>query len=237
MITDSPHRADGPDLLEAPRRTRGFRGRRWAGLVAAATAAMLGGTLLAAPAAGAAGTTFAATTSATQTGMQVDFATTIAASPTAAATLAGTCLRNSKSQNLDILTPATLTTTGTTLTASRSLPLGTYTYWACAKVGGKWNDIGAKKTITVVAQSIAEIDPDADPKAPSGQAMPVGDLPGWKQVFTDDFTADAAQGSFSTVYGSKWTSYHNFSDTGATAGTTATTSRPRAACWTSICAP
>ena len=25
--------------------------------------------------------------------------------------------------------------------------------------------------------------------APSGKPMPVGDLPGWKQVFSDDFTA------------------------------------------------
>src|SRR5207302_10427800 len=25
---------------------------------------------------------------------------------------------------------------------------------------------------------------------PSGQAMPIGDLPGWRQVFADDFSAD-----------------------------------------------
>lgn len=213
MNTDSPPRTDGPGHPDALRRARRFRVRRWTGLVATATAALIGGSLLAAPAASAAGTTFSATTSAVQTGMNIDFATTIAASPTASATLAGTCLRNSKSQNLDILAPATLTTTGTTLTATRSLPLGTYTYWACAKVGGKWNDIGTKKTITVVAQSVTDIDPAADPNAPSGEAMPVGDLPGWKQVFTDDFTTPAAQGSFNSVYGSKWTTYHGFSDT------------------------
>ena len=37
--------------------------------------------------------------------------------------------------------------------------------------------------------------------------MPVGDLPGWTQVFADDFTQDAALGSFGDVYGSKWKSY------------------------------
>jgi hypothetical protein len=32
--------------------------------------------------------------------------------------------------------------------------------------------------------------PDGDAGSPSGVAMPVGDLPGWRQVFTDDFTVD-----------------------------------------------
>lgn len=212
MITESPVSTVGTTAAAA-RRNRKGRGRRWTGLVAAATAAMLGGTLLAAPAASAAGTTFTATTSATQNGMSVDFSTTIAATPTATAQFAGTCLRTPKGQNADILEAATLTTTGTTLTANRSLPVGTYTYWACAKVGGKWNDIGAKKTVTVVSKPVTEIPPDADPHAPSGEDMPVGDLPGWKQVFTDDFTADAPQGSFNSVYGSKWSTYSGFKDT------------------------
>ena len=44
--------------------------------------------------------------------------------------------------------------------------------------------------------------------APSGQAMPVGDLPGWHQVFTDDFTPNVPVGSFpGSAYGSKWTGY------------------------------
>ena len=214
MITESPFSPiDTPTATGQQRRGRWARGRRWTGLVAAATAAMIGGTLLAAPAASAAGTTFTATTSATQSGMSVNLSSTIAATPAATATLAGTCVRNAKNQSLDQLTPASLSTTGTTLTATVSWPLGTYTYWACAKVGGKWNDIGAKKTITVVAQSVTDIPPDADPEAPSGHDMPVGDLPGWKQVFTDDFTANAAQGQFNSVYGSKWSTYSGFRDT------------------------
>jgi hypothetical protein len=32
--------------------------------------------------------------------------------------------------------------------------------------------------------------------SPSGQAMPVGDLPGWKQIFAEDFTVNAPTGSW-----------------------------------------
>ncbi len=43
--------------------------------------------------------------------------------------------------------------------------------------------------------------------SPSGQAMPVGDLTGWHQVFTDDFTVDVPVGSFPAAVSSKWTAY------------------------------
>jgi len=47
--------------------------------------------------------------------------------------------------------------------------------------------------------------PPVDPT--SREPMPVGDLPGWKQIFADDFTKDAPLGSFADVYGTKWKSY------------------------------
>ena len=37
--------------------------------------------------------------------------------------------------------------------------------------------------------------------------MPVGDLPGWHQIFADDFTTDVAVPNFFNIYGSKWRSY------------------------------
>ena len=37
--------------------------------------------------------------------------------------------------------------------------------------------------------------------------MPVGDLPGWKQIFTEDFTTDAPLGSFLTNYSANWSAY------------------------------
>ena len=43
--------------------------------------------------------------------------------------------------------------------------------------------------------------------APSGENMPVGDLPGWKQIFTDDFTTNVPLGSFPAAVSSKWGAY------------------------------
>jgi Ricin-type beta-trefoil lectin domain/Glycosyl hydrolases family 16 len=42
---------------------------------------------------------------------------------------------------------------------------------------------------------------------PSGQAMPVGNLPGWTQVFADDFTENVPVGSFPAAVSGKWTAY------------------------------
>jgi hypothetical protein len=42
----------------------------------------------------------------------------------------------------------------------------------------------------------------------SGVAMPVGDLPGWRQVFTEDFLMPVGEGSFpGSAYGGKWKVY------------------------------
>ncbi len=51
-----------------------------------------------------------------------------------------------------------------------------------------------------------------DALSPSGQAMPVGDLPGWKQVFTEDFTSgNVPVGGFpGPAYTAKWS--ENYSD-------------------------
>jgi hypothetical protein len=54
--------------------------------------------------------------------------------------------------------------------------------------------------------------PTATPADPA--ALPVGDLPGWRQVFADDFSADAPLGSFLSTYGSAWSAYPStWSDT------------------------
>ena len=42
---------------------------------------------------------------------------------------------------------------------------------------------------------------------PSGEAMPVGDIEGWRQVFTDDFTTDVALGNFPAAVSEKWGAY------------------------------
>jgi hypothetical protein len=48
---------------------------------------------------------------------------------------------------------------------------------------------------------------------PSRQTMPQGDLPGWRQVFTDNFAAPVPLGNFPTAVSSKWTAYDNGPDT------------------------
>jgi Glycosyl hydrolases family 16 len=42
---------------------------------------------------------------------------------------------------------------------------------------------------------------------PSGEAMPVGDIPRWHQIFTDDFTTTVPIGSFPGAVASKWFAY------------------------------
>ncbi len=50
--------------------------------------------------------------------------------------------------------------------------------------------------------------PIPTPSIPSDEAMPVGDLPGWHQVFTEDFATAVPLGSFpGSVYGAKWSVY------------------------------
>lgn len=51
--------------------------------------------------------------------------------------------------------------------------------------------------------------PPSVPPAPTADphAMPTGNLPGWTQVFADDFTRDASLGSFLSTYASTWSAY------------------------------
>jgi hypothetical protein len=43
--------------------------------------------------------------------------------------------------------------------------------------------------------------------SPSGEPMPVGDLPGWHQIFTDDFLTEVPIGSFPAAVSSQWKAY------------------------------
>ncbi|HET9518624.1 MAG TPA: glycoside hydrolase family 16 protein, partial [Actinoplanes sp.] len=42
---------------------------------------------------------------------------------------------------------------------------------------------------------------------PSGRTMPVGDLPGWRQIFADNFATDVPLGSFPARVAHKWDAY------------------------------
>ena len=50
--------------------------------------------------------------------------------------------------------------------------------------------------------------PTPTPASPSGEAMPVGNIPGWQQVFAEDFNQNATVGNFpGPAYGSKFYYY------------------------------
>lgn len=54
----------------------------------------------------------------------------------------------------------------------------------------------------VDAPSVAAVSVD-----PSGVTVPRGDLPGWRQVFVEDFATDVPVGSFDAVMGDRWRAY------------------------------
>ncbi|SDI96021.1 Glycosyl hydrolases family 16 [Frankineae bacterium MT45] len=58
-----------------------------------------------------------------------------------------------------------------------------------------------------------QVKSDHDTVPATSDAMPVGNLPGWTQVFAEDFTKPAPLGTFSRTYASKWTGYNGANDT------------------------
>jgi len=80
--------------------------------------------------------------------------------------------------------------------------------WAGARLGSASASSGiSSPTPTRTAALVPTATPIASGSSPSGVPMPVGDLPGWHQIFADDFTQDAAVGQFAQIYGSRWSPY------------------------------
>jgi hypothetical protein len=149
---------------------------------------------------------YAATFSATSSGATLTATTSMTSSVPTLVTTGGICATGAdgvkyafpKKENF------TLTTTPTKFTTSRIVPVGqVYTYWTCLLVNGQWTQAPGSKGIFVAG----------DPPATVDNSMPVGNLPGWKQTFADDFTTNAAPGAFHTTYASKWNTYNGFRDT------------------------
>ncbi|MEO5834271.1 MAG: glycoside hydrolase family 16 protein [Nakamurella sp.] len=153
-----------------------------------------------------AATLSAGSLSSTVSGSSVTVTTTISGVTGVTASYAGVCIRDSSGGNHDLHDTAVwVGTAGTTITKTAQFDSGTYTYWSCAKVAGGWLDLGSSKAFTVGATAAVA--------AASGQSMPVGDLPRFKQVFADDFKTDLPRGSFPGSYKTKWASYNGFADT------------------------
>jgi hypothetical protein len=72
----------------------------------------------------------------------------------------------------------------------------------------KISDAAASNGAAILFSAPAPVTtPPATSTSPSGEAMPVGNTPGWNQVFTDDFTTNVPLGGFKTAYGAKWSDY------------------------------
>lgn len=67
--------------------------------------------------------------------------------------------------------------------------------------------------VAVVVLCGVTFSPPAPSSSPSGESMPVGNLDGWRQTFSDDFTTNVAEGAFPGPYSSDWSSYNGFADT------------------------
>lgn len=146
----------------------------------------------------AASTFTAPSLTATVAGTSVTATTTITARPSVQASLAGICARDSRGTDIDfpLSTNTWISRYGKKFTKTQTLAPGTYTYWACVRVGTTWYDVGTRKSFTVTAPTTTS------PTSPTTgtETMPVGDLPGWRQVWTEDFTRTAALGQVRSVY-------------------------------------
>lgn len=61
---------------------------------------------------------------------------------------------------------------------------------------------------SLITPTPAAITGNGNEASPSGQAMPVGDLPGWHQIFAENFNTNASLGSFpGAAYGNEFTTY------------------------------
>ena len=147
-------------------------------------------------------------------GTSVTATATVKASTNVTSQAAGICVRSAKNVNRDFPGNGALvlTTTGTALTGTATFAPGTYTYFACVQVNWTWINVGAAKTFTAFDPPITT-PTTATTAAPSGTTMPVGNLPGWTQTFTEDFTTNVNRGSFPGAYANKWLSYTGFPDT------------------------
>src|SRR5437764_782137 len=83
----------------------------------------------------------------------------------------------------------------------------------CQHARGKAVTSGATALIAAALAAGLIAPAPAFAAAPSGPPMPVGDLPGWHQIFTDNFAANVPLGSFPAAVASKWTAYSGFADT------------------------
>ncbi|NAZ84812.1 hypothetical protein GTR00_01515, partial [Kineococcus sp. T90] len=92
-----------------------------------------------------------ATSRVTVSGATATATTAVSVTPGATVQKVGVCARSASGQNVDfpLRSDVALSPAATTITASRSLAAGTYTYFTCLQAGSTWYKVGTDKTFTV----------------------------------------------------------------------------------------
>jgi beta-glucanase (GH16 family) len=70
--------------------------------------------------------------------------------------------------------------------------------------------LGLTATIGVAPAAADNRRNKAGTSTPSGQAMPVGNVGAWTQIFTDNFTTNVATGQFPGAVAGKWAAYNDW---------------------------
>ncbi len=123
---------------------------------------------------------------------------TLTASVQTVAKYAGICARTTTGTSADfpMRKRVALGPTPVTLTSSRTFEVGTYTYWACVNVNGRWYDVGDQKSFVVPTAGSSDADGPAPSPTPTSSPMPVGVPGSWSLAFADEFdgtTVDIAR--------------------------------------------
>jgi methionine-rich copper-binding protein CopC len=98
----------------------------------------------------------------------------------------GVAVRDTDGKNFDFPKASNLRIgrAAKTLVFQQPMTPGTYSYFPCALIKGQWQQLGTMKTFTVKDRT----------------SIPQGDIPGWTQVWSEDFTKNAPVGQFRSVY-------------------------------------
>lgn len=178
--------------------TTGMGLKQYYSLVIAILTAIVWSAAIATPASAATTYTRVAL-SQTQNGSTVNFSTTVKASTATTVRFFGIRLYDAAGNDLGEITgqrPATITTTGTTISGPRDLKPGSYQMAAYLNLpNDTWPIIGGLVPFTV------------------STPMPVGNIPGWRQTFAEDFSTRVPLGSWPGGYGAKFDDYTGAPDT------------------------
>ncbi len=190
--------------------------RRLARGTLAAVALLAGSNVVATPAAEAATTFTLVSLGAKVTGTSVSSTAVIKGSAAAMVSQYGICVRSASGADVDfpLQSNVAISTSGTTFWQQKSFAAGRYTYAVCLQIGNTWSQVGSTQSFTVTSSARPSETPPSETPPSDSSTMPVGNLPGWKQVFKDDFTSSVARGSLlSSAYGNSWYAYSGYNDT------------------------